>query len=280
LVRWVLALAWAIPPAGLWLVAALLALPLLLRNYSTAMPLETYQAMMYAGLGMSAVFLLVALGGATALITSCFPESVQVFRLSWRRAAGADAALALAAAAALTAALGRIHGVLEALFPAQALFSIDAPVLLASAAPAVSAVADAFREVVMGAAVLGIAALAIRKVSRAWMLVPLALAALFILISPDVHTPAELGLEAGMAALRLACAWLLCWWIARGNLLAYALILWYFALRMPIATLLAAGNAALRAQGWLVAAVLALSLLWALYPAFRERVETAGPATA
>jgi hypothetical protein len=172
-------------------------------------------------------------------------------------------------------AVGKVRAALATLFPAQALFSIDAPTLIASAAPAVSTLADGIRSVIMGALELAIAALVLCRVPKRWMLAALAVAVAFVMVSPDVHTPAELALEAGFAALRLACAWFFCRWIARGNLLAYALILWALALRGPMATLFASGNAVLVTQAWVVAGALALSLVWALYPALTRREETA-----
>ena len=82
-----------------------------------------------------------------------------------------------------------------------------------------------------------------------------------------------------MAALQLAVAWLFCRFVARGNFLAYAVILWTFALRASVATLFATGNVALRTQGWIVASVLVLSVAWALYPALLRRDQIAGAPT-
>ncbi|MGD0496852.1 MAG: CPBP family intramembrane glutamic endopeptidase [Bryobacteraceae bacterium] len=271
LVRWRVAIALAVVPTLFALADPLLTLPLLLRNYPTAIPLETYQAMMYAGLAMSVVFVFLALGGASALITSFFPGTLASFRFSNRRALAADAAIALAAALALSLALGRIRAALTVFFPAQALLSIDAPDLIASAAPAVSALADAARATFMGAAVVALVALLIRHARKRWMLVPLAFTALFAFVSSDARTPAELALELGIASLSLAAAWFFCRRIARGNYLAYALVLWTLSLKASIATLFGAGNLALRAQGWTVVAVLALTVGWAVYPAFARR---------
>ncbi len=151
-VQWRKALALAVAPTLLGLAGPLLELPLLLRSYSTAMPLDTYQAELYASLGMSALFLFIVLAAAIAFLESYFPESLAIFRFANRRAMGVDAAIALAAAAALSLVLGKVRAALVTLFPAQALFSIDAPTLIASAAPAVSTLADGIRSVIMGAA--------------------------------------------------------------------------------------------------------------------------------
>ena len=270
-VQWRKALALAAAPALLGLGATLLELPLHLRDYSTAMPLETYQAELYASLGISAMFLFIVLGAAVALLESYFPESLTVFRFANRRAMAADAAIAFAAAAALSLAFGKVRAALTTVFPAQALFSVDAPTVIATAAPAAAALADAIRSVVMGAAELAVAALVIRKAPRRWMLAALAVAVVFVAAFPDVHTPAELALEAGFAALRLACAWLFCRWIARDNMLAYALIFWALALRGPMAALFDSGNAVLLTQAWVIAGALAVSIAWALYPALMRR---------
>jgi hypothetical protein len=59
---------------------------------------------------------------------------------------------------------------------------------------------------------------------------------------------------------------------ARRNYLAWALLLWLMALRGPMLQLLGNGNGALEMQGWIVAAVMAASVVWAVLPSFGKSV--------
>ena len=47
------------------------------------------------------------------------------------------------------------------------------------------------------------------------------------------------------------------------------------ALRTPLAQLLATGNAALEVQGWILAGAMALTVIWAAYPALAGKREAA-----
>ncbi|HUP03438.1 MAG TPA: hypothetical protein VMU19_05585, partial [Bryobacteraceae bacterium] len=271
LVPWRATLRLAAIPAALAVVAPLLSLPLLLTAYPTAIPLETYQAMEYAMLAMSVIFAFIVMVAAAALLLSLFPESVASLRAAHRGPLAWDAALTLLAAGGVFAAVGALRGALYDAFPAQALLSMDSPNLIASASPALAALADATRSVLTSAAALAAIVTAVREVPKRWMLVPLALAALFVLLPPETHTAAEFALQYGLAATRAGAAVLLCGWIARGNYLAYALALWAAALRGPMGQLFATGNPVLRMQAWMVAAAVALAVLWGCYPALRSR---------
>jgi hypothetical protein len=157
---------------------------------------------------------------------------------------------------------------------ASALFDIGIPDLIVSRAPALAAVAGAARSVLMNAATLAFIAIVIKKLPKRWMLVPLALAALTVNLAGDIRTPGEFTLEYAMAAIWAGCAVLFCLLFARKNYLAYALVLWTMALRPAITELFGNANPALERQGWMVAAVLAVSVVWAVAPALRRRANT------
>ena len=98
----------------------------------------------------------------------------------------------------------------------------------------------------------------------------LAVAGVFVVVSPDVHTPAELALRTALPR-----------WIglpgvfaggSRAITLAYALILWVAALRAPLGQLFGAANPALETQGWIVAAAMALTIVWAAYPGAKRAI--------
>ena len=244
----------------------------MLQSYRTEMPLETFEITMYLVMAVAALFMFCMLSGASAFLTSFFPDSLAALRAVNRRRMGPDALAALAVAAGLFAALGHFHAFLARLFPAQSLLSVSVSDLVVSPAPALSALARAPATVLTGAAGLALVAVLIRRIPKPWMLAPLALVAVFAALSSDVHTPGEFALEYGSACVTLAGMILLCRWFARDNYLAYALILFAAALRSPLAELLAAANPALQVQGWLVAAALALAVAWAVYPVFLTSV--------
>jgi hypothetical protein len=224
---------------------------------------------------MTVIFAFIMMAAAAALLLSLFPQSVASLRAANRRALAVDAVFALAAAVGISVALSQLRAVLMGLFPAQALFSIDSPDLIVSSGPAIAALADAVRSTLMSAAGLAAIVLAVREAPKRWMLAPLALVALFVFLSPETHTPAEFALQYGLAFLRVGCYALFCLWFARHNYLAYALAFWMMALRSPLAQLFATANPALHVQAWIIAGAMALTVVWAVYPAFVGRREAA-----
>ena len=274
LVRWRGAIRLAVPATLLFALAWLLSLELMLKSYSTAIPLETYQAVLYITLLMSVIFMFLMLGAAAALIALFYPESVGALRAANRGLLGLDAGAALLAAAGLWVFLNQLDAVLLDHFHAQALFAIGSPDLIVSRAPALAAVAGAARSLLMNAATLALIAIVVKKLPKWWMLAPLALAALTVNLSGDIRTPGEFALQYAMSAIWAGCAVLFCLCFARKNYLAYALVLWAMALRPAMMELFGNANAALERQGWMVAGVLAVSLIWAVAPALRRKANT------
>jgi hypothetical protein len=271
LVRWRGAIGLAVPATLLFALGMLLSLELMLKGYNTAIPLETYQAGVYITLLISVIFVFLMLGAAAALLILFYPESVGALRAANRRLLGLDAAVALLAAAGFAILLNRHDAMLMDHHHAQALFSIGRPDLIVSRAPALAAVAQAVQPWLMNAATLALIAIVIKKLPKRWMLVPLALAALSVNLSGDIRTFGEFALQYAMAAVWAGCAVLFCLSFARKNYLAYALVLWAMALRPAIAELFGNGNPALERQGWMVAGVLAVSVVWAVAPALRRK---------
>jgi hypothetical protein len=203
-----------------------------------------------------------------------YPESLGAFRAANRGLLGLDAAAALLAAIGLAVLLNHYDAMLMDHHHASALFAIGSPDLIVSRAPALAAVAEAARSVLMNAATLALIAIIIKKLPKRWMLVPLALAALTVNLAGDIRTPGEFALQYAMAAIWAGCAVLFCLLFARKNYLAYALVLWAMALRPAMTELFGNANPALERQGWMVASVLAVSVVWAVAPALRRRANT------
>jgi membrane protease YdiL (CAAX protease family) len=271
LMRWGRAIRLAVPATLLFALGILLSFELMLKSYSTAIPLETYQATMYIGLLMTVIFMFLMLGAAAALIALFYPESMEAFRAANRGLLGLDAAAALLAAAGLWILLNQHDAMLMDHHHAQALFAIGSPNLIVSRAPALAAVAMAAMSVLMNAATLALIAIVIKKLPKWWMLTLLAVAALSVNLSGDIRTPGEFALQYAMAAIWAGCAVLFCLCFARKNYLAYALVLWAMALRPAMMELFGNGNAALERQGWIVAGVLAVTVVWAVAPALRRK---------
>ena len=274
LVRWRGAIGLAVPVTLLFALGMLLSLELMLKGYNTAIPLATYQAGVYITLLISVIFVFLMLGAAAALIVLFYPESVGALRAANRGLMGLDTGVALLAAAGFEMLLNQHDAMLMDHHHAQALFSIGRPDLIVSRAPALAAVAGAARSLLMNAAMLALIAIVIKKLPKRWMLAPLALAALSVNLSGEIRTFGEFALQYAMAAVWAGCAVLFCLSFARKNYLAYALVLWAMALRPAIAELFGNGNPALERQGWMVAGVLAVSVVWAVAPALRRKASS------
>lgn len=273
LVPWRSAIKLAVPAALLFPIGPLLSVNLMLKDYNTAIPLATYQGLSYVVLLMSLVFGFLLMAGAAALLLTFFRDSVAAWRLANRKLLGADALVALLAAAGLAIFLNQFDALLAARFHAQALFQIGSPDIIASASPALAALTEALRSILTRGATLGLAVLAVSQASKRGLAAAIGLVLLFAALPGDIRTPGEFLLYYAAAAISGACAVLFCWWIARRNYLAYALVFWALALRAPIAQLLNNGNRALQTQGWALAIVLTLSVVWVVAPALGRRPE-------
>jgi membrane protease YdiL (CAAX protease family) len=271
LVQWRGAIRLALPATLLFALAWLLSFEFMLKAYNTAIPLETFQAGLFMTLLMSVIFMFLILVAAAALVALFYPESMEAWRAANRGLLGLDAGAALLAAAGLGILLNQHDAMLLSHHHAQALFAIVSPDLIVSRAPALAAVAGAARSVLMNAAILAFIAILIKRLPKWWMLALLALAALSVNLSGDIRTLGEFALQYAMAAIWAGCAALFCLLFARKNYLAYALVLWAMGLRPAMMELFGNGNPALDRQGWIVAGVLAVSVVWALAPALRRR---------
>jgi hypothetical protein len=246
----------------------------MLRNYRTDVPLETFQAMTYVSLAMSAVFGFLLMGGAAALVVTFYPDAVPALRRGNRGVMAFDAVAALLAATGIALALHQFQGLLLDRFHAQAVLSIGSPEIIASAAPALAALAAAVRALLTDAALLGLLVLAwqlTRPLKMQVMRYAAVLLALCATLPGEVRTPGEFLLHYTISLAMAAAGIVFCRFFARRNYLAYALVLWLMALRTPLMQLLGTGNGALEMQAWLIAAIMAATLVWALAPALLRR---------
>jgi hypothetical protein len=278
LVRWRPAMAIGGVAAALLMVSELLRRNQMLKNYPTAVPIETFQLMQYILLATAAIFGFILLAAAAALLISSFPECLAAWRTSNRRLLGADAAAAFVAAVGFGIVINRFEGFLMDKFHAQALFSFDSPDVIVTAAPAVAALAGSFRSALVFAAAAGAVALLVRRL-KGWM-IPLALVAAAAMVPDEVRTAPEFALHYGIALFTLGFAVGWCWRFARNNYLAYALVFWILALQGSISSLLGTAIPAMQAQGWALVAVAAAGFVWVIWPGFVGRERVSGPSTA
>ena len=271
IVRWRPAIRLAIPATILFPVAPLLSAGLMLKNYRTDVPLETFQALTYVTLAMSVIFGFLYLGAASAIIVTYFPDALPSLRRENRAALAVDALAALAAAAGIALIVQKFQAILLQQFHAQAVFSIFSPDIIASAAPALAAVSNAVRALLTDAALLGLLTLLAWQLTKPWMRYAAALLALCATVPSEVRTPGEFLLQYTISLVMAAAGVAFCWFFARRNYLAYALVIWLVALRTPMMQLLGTGNPALQMQGYLIGAIMAATLIWAFAPALLRR---------
>jgi membrane protease YdiL (CAAX protease family) len=270
LVPWRPALLIAILPTVAMAISELMSVRLLLKNYRTEIPLPTFQAMAWIGLGIAVIFGFLALAAAIAFLASCYPASLQIFRQKSRRALGLDALAALAALTGATMLWGTLEAVLRTRFHTLAALSVGTPGLIGSAVPALSAVAGAVQSVPALAAAGGAALLVARRLGKPWLMVLLGLLLATLVTQGEVRTLGEFALEYGCAALGVGMLVAACLWFARDNHLAYALLLWASALWGSITQLFDNPMPSLLIQGCVVTAVLALTLLWVVAPSLQR----------
>jgi len=131
-VPWRAAIAIGVPAAVLLGVATLLQSRIMLANYPTAYPLETFRAISYMTVAMTVIFGFVLLGGAAALVISGYPASIDIFRRVARRAMAADAVIALASAVGLVLCVRKVIALAMQQFHAQALYAFGSPDVIVS----------------------------------------------------------------------------------------------------------------------------------------------------
>jgi hypothetical protein len=264
----------ALPATLAFPVTALLSSGLIMKNYNTAVPVETFRAMAFVGIGMSAVLGFVVMGAAAALICTFFPEAPGSLRAASRRIMGIDAAAALLAAVGIAVGLHQLQALLMHRFHQYALFSIGSPDIIASAQPSLSVLAGAVRSLLTMAALAGLVVLLFQQTQKTWMRIAGTLVAICAILPGDIRTPGEFALQYVIALAIAACAFAFFHFFGRRNYLAYTLVLWLLALYEPMMHLLGNGNAYLEMHGWIVAAIMAASILWAVVPALAKTQTT------
>jgi membrane protease YdiL (CAAX protease family) len=273
-VRWPVTLKLAIAPAVLTALGPLLSMRALLQNYPTAVPLETFRAMSYLIVLMSAVFGFVVYAGCAAIVSSFFPESLSALRREGRGTLRRDAVFAMLAALGFGLLLHQANSLLLARFHGQALYQVAPPDTIVSAVPALSALAD-LRSIPAYAAAVALAALVVVGIRRRWLLAPLFLLAATLYLPLDIRTPGEFFLQYSLGLLGVAAAAAFCFLFARRNYLAYALVFALMAERGPLVDLFGNPAPGLSVQGWIVCAVLGAAVLWAVLPGATLRAQSA-----
>jgi membrane protease YdiL (CAAX protease family) len=278
LVRWSLVLRLAIAAALLGTVDNLLRLPQIFENYDTTVPLASFYATTWIGIGMGVVGSVLGFGLAMAFLTSFLPDCLSAFRAVRRRYAAMDAVAAALAVAGFAIAAGKIDALLDARFHADALPGVGAPWIIESLAPSISALANLLPGFLALGAVLAVIAVLAGRMSRVWF-AALALAATVCNISDGARTVPEAALSYVHIALVLGGMLIVYRWFGRRNYLAYALIVWIEEVHSAAEDLLGNPNSTYNLHGWIIVAAGATAVVWFVLPATKKE-EIAVTATA
>ena len=272
--RWGQAVRYAVPLALLGLAGTLLSFPQIYRDYPTAIPLSTFQTTAVAGSVMGAAGLMLFGTILFALILCLRPDIRNWLTERNRARLGLDALLLAALATALAAAGPGVMTWCMSRFPALALPEVHGADAIVSAFPALTVIASAVQRTVSLLVILALVYYVVQITAhRRWLTVILGLAAVAGMLPIDVQTWGEFAFYFATGLAEAAVIVAFCVWLARDNLLAYVLAAWTISLSSVAAGLFAQHNPRLNFHGWLVAAVLLLSLAWALAPAFLRSEE-------
>jgi membrane protease YdiL (CAAX protease family) len=267
IVRWRVALKVAVPALLLYPVERLLLLGLRLKSYNTAKPFEPFLVEGYLDIVEGMMGAAIALVSAAALLATFYPRAIEELRRANRRILGVDAVVSAVAATGIGLLWVCALVILTNRFHAHALMDVSARDILVSAAPAIGAVTEAVSSLLLRSAAVGLIVMMVYQARRRWMLVSGTLVLLTAMVSNDVRTAPEFALEFGEAALTAAASVAFCWFFSRRNYLAYALLLWLSGLAVPMMELIGTYR---QAQGWAIVAVMALSVVWVVWPVFHR----------
>jgi membrane protease YdiL (CAAX protease family) len=267
MVRWRAALKLAIAGTLSYPVSRLLIWELRLKDYNTAKPFENFQVDSALDILLGAIGTALVLVLAGALIATFYPRGLEELRRPNRRILAIDALFAVFAAIGMALLSRQLSAALTSQFHAHVLFDMNSPDILASMSPVLSAVAEAVTSMLPVAAVLGLLVMLIYQTRRRWMVIAGALVAIAATVTTDVRTPGEFALEFGHGATVAAALVIFCWFFGRRNYLAYALVVWLGTLAGPAGQLM---GTARQWHAWAIVAVMVVSVLWAVWPAFAD----------
>jgi hypothetical protein len=265
--RWRNVVKISVPVSVLGVLGSISTAPLFLRRYDTAIPIETFRVMMIAGVAISGVGLFLWLACCAAVLLAVKPDCLTALNGAHRRGVMADTLITVAVGIALAVLASRCEWFLIDRFHANAVVSANSPDNFGAILPAVSATAAAFQGALFGLALLALIWYAVSAVRRRWMIAVVALSAVAALVPGQAHTVRELALHYTIVVLAAGAVFLFARVFARGNPLAYLLVVLTLGLGRRALTLIAQPNSAVRAQGWAVLVVAALVLAWAVMPA-------------
>jgi membrane protease YdiL (CAAX protease family) len=257
----------AAPVSVLGVLGMISGAPLLLRAYDTATPLETFRAVMIAGIVIGAVGLFLGMACCAAVLFAVRPDSLAALEAPRRRVVLADSLIALAVAVALAVLAGRCQWLLIDRFHTQAVLSVASHDAFGTLMPAVSAAASAFQEAMLELALLAVIGYAAGFLTRhQWLIAVAVLVAIAVFVPSQVHTAAEFSLHYAILLPAAGALWLFVRGFAGGNALPYLLSALTLGLGRRALVLLEQPYGGLRLQGWAVMFLLALILGWAVRP--------------
>jgi len=268
-VPWRRAFRWAVPFGLLGAAAALGSWPDIQASYPTQLPWNLYLVTASVGLALGVALPYVLAACGLALVGASYPGIWSLVGADARRALGRPAFLAAFITLLALLSLEHLQGWLIRAHPTLAPTpDVNTPTQAGALFPWMSMVNQTWRQTLM--VLVGAAgAIAVytgesnsRRRSLLWLLL-LVLAATPI----DAHSR-EAFLGGFLIALaRALVAWLLARHVLRDNLLSYALAAYAAIGAQVVSPFVGAQGAWFQTQGWIATGLLAIPIVWALWPA-------------
>lgn len=251
--------------AAVGLLGLISSYPLLFRSFNTAWTLKMFQAMMLVGLLIGLIGIFIGSTFESALLMAIRPDCLTAFSAANRRKLGRDALLSALVGVAAFLFMTHFRAFLTSRFHAFASPDLSAPASFAALAPALNEISSAASSLLMWSVTIAfISFVAFKYLKRPWLI---GLATLVACAGfTEGHTFGEFLLQYSAALVLIALYGAILLGLFRRNYFAYALWLWSVMLGKGAYLLASQPSSSLRMQGWIAAAFLLLTLVWAALP--------------
>lgn len=271
-IQWKKALLWASVPALLMLADRLLQMQQLLASYPTSISIDLFRISTLVGTLIVVLGAYVASVFIFALCFTLYPQTSRIFRAGTRRKMAFDAIMASLIALLFRMGFRRLQELLFLWFSRFALVrELGLPGDVDAAQPWLSALSSSVNSALFTAGIIAITIYLLKTWlpnKRLWPLIAL----LFILamIPSSVRTGGEVLLSVALFVLSITWIVLSVVWFGRDNLLFYPLAFFMVNILDGATTFLRQGQPGLFGQGIALLLLLALLMIWLLWPTLRK----------
>jgi hypothetical protein len=241
--------------------------PLLFRSFNTAWTLEMFQAMMLVGLLIGLIGIFIGSTFESAVLLAIRPDCLTAFSRANRRKLGRDALMSAVVGVAAFLFMAHFRAFLASRFHAYSSPDLSAPASFAALAPALNEISSAVSSWLMWSVTIAfISFVAFKYVKRPWLI---GLATLVATAGfAEGHTVGEFLLQYSAALVTVALYGAILLGFFRRNYFAYGLWIWSVMLGNGAHQLASQPASSFQIQGWIAAAFLLLTLVWAALPVF------------